>query len=431
MCGFDVPGPLRRGEPFLWLNPEKQPFAACAEDFPFAADAVEDAAARLERFAPVISRLFPETRAAGGIIESELRPAPALREALNADLGSELRGGLYLKLDSHLPVSGSVKARGGIYEVLRHTEAVALEAGILRDPHDDHMKLLTPAARAVFGARRLQVGSTGNLGMSIGIMGAALGFRAVVHMSADAKQWKKALLRARGATVVEYDGDYGAAVARGRAESEADPCSYFVDDESSKDLFLGYAVAGERLARQLRDLRVAVDEARPLFVYLPCGVGGAPGGVTYGLKRIFGDDVQCFFAEPTGAPCMTLGLASGLLNGICVQDIGLSGKTEADGLAVGRCSPLVSRAMRRTVSGAATVPDDALYRFLALVRRTQGVTLEPSAAAGLGALTALLTDPAGAAYRERAGGPGATHIVWATGGGMAPECVRAQWLSRR
>ena len=421
------------GEALVWINEDMTSVAKAKEQIALTMADIDDAEARLARFAPFLMARFPETVPQGGLIESALVPVPRLQAALTAQYGCEIPGRLLLKQDSHLAIAGSVKARGGIYEVLAHTEELAFANGILTGPEDDYTKLATPEARAFFSQYTVQVGSTGNLGLSIGIMSAAVGYRAIVHMSVDAKQWKKDLLRAHGVTVIEYASDYSVAVEQGRARSMEDPKSYFVDDENSKALFLGYAVAAKRLVGQLAAAGVTVDADHPLFVYVPCGVGGAPGGVTFGLKEVFGDAVHCFFVEPTQAPCMLAGMASGLHNQISVQDLGLTGRTEADGLAVGRPSGFVGRVMVPLLSGEFTLGDAKLYDYMRALLDDEGIFIEPSACAAMEGPVQLLRYPETRAYLDAHGLteklPQAAHVLWATGGSLVPDEVRKAYVA--
>lgn len=364
-------------------------------------------------------------------IESDVVAIPAMQKRLEKEYGQTIDGEMLLKKDSHLAISGSIKARGGIYEVLTHAEKLALEAGLLTTD-DDYSVLLSPEFKQFFSQYSIAVGSTGNLGLSIGIMSACIGFKVTVHMSADARAWKKAKLRSHGVTVVEYEDDYGVAVEQGRKAAQSDPNCFFIDDENSRTLFLGYAVAGQRLKAQFAQQGRVVDASHPLFVYLPCGVGGGPGGVAFGLKLAFGDNVHCFFAEPTHSPCMLLGVYTGLHDAISVQDIGIDNLTAADGLAVGRASGFVGRAMERLLDGLYTLDDQTMYDMLGWLAQEEGIRLEPSALAGMAGPQRIC---AAAAYQQRHGFSqtqlgNATHLVWATGGGMVPEDEMEQYLAK-
>ncbi len=404
--------------PVFWPNPSRRSFAEVEKRLPVGREEAEEALARLARFAPFIAVKFPETAGAGGLIESPLVETSKLKAALESLWKKRIPGRMLVKMDAALPISGSIKARGGIYEVLAVAEDLAFRHSMLA-PGDNYSMLAEPRFRKFFSGFKLAVGSTGNLGLSVGIMGAALGFSVTVHMSADAQVWKKDLLRANGVIVREYADDYSFAVAQGRKEAEADPACHFVDDEASRHLFLGYAVAGLRLGAQLAGLNGRPEAGRPLYVHLPCGVGGGPGGVAFGLKLAFGDAVRCFFAEPVNAPAMLLGLYTGLHEKASSTAFGIPLQTAADGLAVGAPSALVCEMMEPLLDGLYTLEDRDLFTYLALAADCEGLKLEPSALAGVPGLLHTLEHDLLPGDPEKA-----VHIVWATGGNLVP---RAQW----
>lgn len=408
----------------FWRNPTYQPFNEAMRNISLSENDVKEAEARLDRFAPYIANVFPETKSTAGIIESPIVEISNMQKKLEDMFEQTIPGKLLLKCDNVLPISGSIKARGGIHEVLKHAEDLAVENKLL-SLTDDYSIIANDQFRSFYSQFSIVVGSTGNLGLSIGIMGAKLGFKSIVHMSADAKQWKKDLLRSKGVTVVEHNSDYSLAVEEGRKQSNENPLSYFVDDENSTNLFLGYAVAASRLKTQLNKLNIKVDEDHPLFVYLPCGVGGGPGGVAFGLKLLFKDHVHCFFAEPTHSPCMLIGLMTKLHDQASVQDFGIDNVTAADGLAVGRPSGFVGKLLENLISGVYTIEDDMLHILLSSLIEEENIQLEPSALAGMLGPVKLFQDPSGQGYIEKNGlmdkMKNATHLPWATGGNMVPK----------
>lgn len=421
-------------EEVVWINPYKTPYETVKGvcELTVSDEDIAYAHARLLRFAPFIEKAFPETTETNGLIESPMVEIENMRKALEENYACEVPGKMLLKMDSHLAVAGSVKARGGIYEVLNHAERLALKHNKI-SIEDNYAKFAEPEMQEFFSQFTIQAGSTGNLGMSIGIMSAALGFKVKIHMSADAKQWKKDLLRSKGVEVLEYTDDYSAAVANGRANSELDPNSYFIDDEQSIILFIGYATAAKRFAEQLDKMGITVDEKHPLIMYMPTGVGSAPGGIFYGVKRIFGDNAHCFFVETTPCPSVILGIATQKHEKANVRDYGIDGNTEADGLACASPSGIVTRLLTNNISGEFTIKDAKLYDYLRLLNSVENIRIEPSSCAAFIGPCNLLSSEAGREYCNNSGLTkeileNATQVVWATGGSLIPDDIYKKYL---
>lgn len=406
-------------EPVFWKNLNYKKEA----ELPVGVEHIFDAEARFQRFAPYFEVAFPETLPTHGILESPLLKMDKMKAVLNAEAQNQVKGDLYLKADNYLPISGSIKSRGGIYEVLKFAEKVAMKHGETVYG-DNYAKLNEPRFKDLFGQYGIVVGSTGNLGLSIGIVACKLGFRTSVHMSSDAAQWKKDMLREKGVNVVEYNDNFTHAITEARKSAEADPMAYFIDDEGSYDLFLGYSVAAVRLQAQLKAQNIKVDAEHPLFVYLPAGVGGSPSGVAFGLKKIIGENVHPIFAEPTHIPSVSLGMMTGLNDQISVYDAGIDGVTKADGLAVGRPSRIAGKMMDTLLYGIQTFDDQKMMKNVAELHDSENVDVEPSAASGF-----TILDDVQAQLEQDYSMENASHIVWATGGSMVPKNDMDQYVA--
>jgi D-serine dehydratase len=243
-------------------------------------------------------------------------------------------------------------------------------------------------------------------------------------MSREAKEWKKERLRRRGVSVVEHASDYTSACKVARAKAGGNSRKFFIDDENSVELFLGYACAVPRLRDQCVNSGIGVDAEHPVFFYLPCGVGGGPGGITFGARHVFGDEAHCFFAEPVDAPCMTLGMLSGRHSDVSIYSPGLGLNTAADGLAVSTPSRFIGKLMEPLLSGCCTLEDRTMDRHLLDLYETENIEVESSAAAGCGVPRLLFESDAGRDYLDTHGLLAhidqATHIIWLTGGLFIP-----------
>ena len=396
---------LKAGGPAVWLNPTPTEPVVTPADLA----EIQQAAARFARFEPLLRRLFPD-EGWDGRISSALSPYEAPPAPLSA---------LWVKGDHALPMTGSIKARGGVHELLCYVERIARNEALL-GPGDPIERLLEPAAQAVLNLHAVSVASTGNLGYSIGLVARAMGLNAEIHMSIDAKAWKKARLRALDAKVIEHECHYTETVARARVASTGGQRVHFIDDEQSRDLFFGYAVAAAELGAQLLARGEAPTPERPLAVYLPCGVGGAPGGVLFGLKAQFGPAVIGVFVEPTASACMLAALALGEGRSVSVYEYGLDNQTIADGLAVPRASSFVLEKVGPAIDAVVAVPDADMVTWMRHAHQVNGLRLEPSAASGLAAIGPLAEAAVPhAALRRRL--DKAVHVVWATGGSALPD----------
>ena len=106
-----------------------------------------------------------------------------------------------------------------------------------------------------------------------------------------------------------------------------------------------------------------------------------------------------------------------------VRDYGISGITEADGLACASPSGFVTRIMTNIVAGEFTVSDNKLYDYLRLLYKSENIKIEPSSCAAFKGACSFCDAGYGVNTEN------ATQIVWATGGSMIPEEIYDEYLN--
>lgn len=414
--------------PLMWVNPGLRPLEKAGADLPAMGAKVAKTCENWVRMAPLLEACFPGLQPKRGRLRSQLLPVPGLARMMPQDAGR-----YFVKSDNDLQVSGSTHVRGAIYEITLLAMVLGRKLGLLTGDAGP-MALATPEARRAFSAYKVVTASSGNLGLAVGRAAQGLGFQAEVHMPRSARSWIERELRASGIRVVLHSGGFRKASAQARAAAECDPASYFVDEKHSKLLFFGASAAAAELQAQLVRQNIQIGEDRPLFLYLPCGSGSAPGGIALGARQMFGPHVHCFFAEPVCTPRALAALSSPRHKPVNVRDLGLRSRTAAAGLSEPELAPLVAGAMESQLSGVYTVEDDTMFRWLALAQDRAGLQLDPGSASGLAGPEMLMQSKAGGAYLKTHGLQGkmdkAVHVMWAASGGCMPDADYERCLMR-
>ena len=81
----------------VWVEKQTESAESVLAALPLTRADVDDAEARMERFAPFTKKAFPETAKDRGLIESPLTEIPTMRAWLNDSEGADLAGRLFLK----------------------------------------------------------------------------------------------------------------------------------------------------------------------------------------------------------------------------------------------------------------------------------------------------------------------------------------------
>lgn len=265
---------------------------------------------------------------------------------------------------------GAFKALGGVFAVHEYVAAHREQA---------------PAAMTFATA------SSGNHGRSVALGAQSVGAACTIFLPKFTSAEKEAAIRARGAEVIRVDGDYEAAVAQCRLQSEEK--DWIIISDTSWEGYQETPLNVMRGYTQLVDEIVREWKAGPTHVFVQAGVGGLAAAVIGHLWAVLPHRPIFVVVEPQSADCWFQSNRAG-------RPVLASGNAETvmGGLACREISPLTWPVVGLGTDWFMTIEEEAV----APARRLFAHPLEddppimsgPSGCAGLAGLTRVCTEEA-------------------------------------
>lgn len=310
-----------------------------------------------------------EMRRAHDLVLGALRRTPAINwSLLDKRLGAEV----VVKHENHLP-TGAFKVRGGL---------TYIDALIRREPR----------TRGIISATR------GNHGASLAFAARRAGLEATIVVPHGNSSEKNAAMRALGADLVEFGGDFQA--AREEAARLADSRGLHMVPSFHRDLAIGVSTYALELFSERPDLDV---------LYVPIGQGSGICGCI-SARDALGLTTEIVGVQSAGAPAYALSFAAGH---VVPTD---SADTLADGMATRVPDEEALEVMLRGAARVTPVSDDEIAEA---IRAYWTDTHNLAEGAGAAALAA--------AMKERARLKGRKAGLVLSGGNIDFDLFR-QWI---
>jgi len=313
--------------------------------------------------------------------QTPLHVLPALAKRLGV-------GEVRIKDESQRFGFGAFKALGGVLAVANRLTGAVGEAHHSPASIEDVMK---GRHREITASYVFATASSGNHGRSVAAGARLFGNRCVIFLPKFTSAEKEAAIRARGAEVVRVDGDYEAAVAECRRQSEASGWTIISDtswdgyEDVPRDVMRGYTVLVEEVIRQWRP--------GPTHVFVQAGVGGLAAAVIGYLWARYEPRPKFIVVEPESADCWFQSNRAGkpaLASG--------NAETAMGGLACREISPVTWPVVGLATDWFMTITEDEVLPARRLLAHPldgdPAIASGPSGCAGMAGLVRVCTDEA-------------------------------------